>query len=465
MTARNMSTASADVKEEEPPKETKEVKIRVSVFFDGTLNNQTNIDQRLVSSSSDQLTAEEQKTAAELKAKMSPEEIAKSKGIYKKYTGQGSYENGYTNVVKLERYIVAERSEGGEYNYRLKVYVEGPGTRDVKSDKMFGYAIGTGVSGVRKKVQIGIDKVVSNIRANHSDKADRIARLTLDVFGFSRGAAAARNFIHEALLESESVAERLKGNGFKVGEVEVQFAGLFDTVSSHGLSFANDVKALNLYAVSHAKKAIHLTAADEHRENFALTTIKSAGGKGKEIYLPGVHSDVGGSYRDGQPETQDVYWTMGENAREKAEQEMTRLVAAGWFTREELKLTESRLDRAGGKASIKEANLNGSRASISNMYSRIPLHLMARYAKEQAIDFKEDLQRDERVPDDLSDVKGKIDGYADSVGSSKPEDWHHNEEWLKKLRHRYFHFSARLEIGNGPNIVKGKRQRIYYDDV
>ncbi len=47
---------------------------------------------------------------------------------------------------------------------------------------------------------------------------------------------------------------------------------------------------------------------------------------------------------------------------------------------------------------------------------------MARYAIEQSIKFKEDLQDDEKIPDELNDVKAKIDGYADGVGASKPED-------------------------------------------
>ena len=37
---------------------------------------------------------------------------------------------------------------------------------------------------------------------------------------------------------------------------------------------------------------------DEFRENFDLTNIDSAGFKGLEITLPGVHSDIGGSYRN-----------------------------------------------------------------------------------------------------------------------------------------------------------------------
>jgi len=33
---------------------------------------------------------------------------------------------------------------------------------------------------------------------------------------------------------------------------------------------------------------VHLVAAEEHRKNFALTTIHSDEGKGREIFLPGV---------------------------------------------------------------------------------------------------------------------------------------------------------------------------------
>ena len=43
---------------------------------------------------------------------------------------------------------------------------------------------------------------------------------------------------------------------------------------------------------------MHLVAAEEHRKNVSLTDIASAGSKGRELFLPGVHSDIGGDYRD-----------------------------------------------------------------------------------------------------------------------------------------------------------------------
>ena len=82
--------------------------------------------------------------------------------------------------------------------------------------------------------------------------------------------------------------------------IEIKFAGLYDTVvsivGSQHLFWSGNKS--NQRAVSLATKSVHLAAAEEHRKDFPLHTIKSAkdNGKGKEFYLPGVHSDVGGSY-------------------------------------------------------------------------------------------------------------------------------------------------------------------------
>ena len=274
--------------------------------------------------------------------------------------------------------------------------------------------------------------------------------------------------IHEALLEANSVAQQLKDKGYQVGKVEVCFAGLYDTVSSHGLSFSDDTRALNLDAVSHAKKVIHLVAADEHRENFSLTTIKSADGKGREIYLPGVHSDVGGSYRDGASEDQDIYWTMGAQAEEETKKQMEELVAAGWYTKEELAVKQSLLER-GAKHTVKEVNLHAKRSSIHNHYSRIPLHIMAKFARENNIAIKRKLEKNEDIPIELSTAQQAIHEYVDKhkgkgAYTSKSDDWQDKKlTWLPALRHNYFHFSARLEIGNGPRFKDGKRTRQYYD--
>ncbi len=452
------------VPEPEPKEdeEQKKVNIRCSVFFDGTLNNRTNIEQRLVSADAKSLTEEERVTAAELKNKMSDEELIAAKGIYKKRSGTSSYENGFTNVVKLERYIETEPTE--LYEIVLASYIEGAGTQDKGKDKMRGYAIGTGPTGVWKKVEKGMEDVVNQIKNNHINKKIKIEKFTLDVFGFSRGAATARTFIFQALLDSESIKQNLLNLGYEIGKTEVCFAGLYDTVSSHGLSFTNDTGALKLDAVAHAKEALHLAAADEHRENFSLTDIRSAG-NGVQIFLPGVHSDIGGSYREGVGEDHDIFWTMGKNAEERANQDKASLVAAGWYKEDEISMDLGCI----GRNDTPQVNLHATRDSISNLYSRIPLQLMAKFARRNEISIKGRLESVENIPSALVTVKQEVDAYVSKhegkgAFSSQPQDWHDSDRsWLRDLRYGYFHFSARLEIGNGPNFENGRRVRQYLD--
>ena len=457
------------VEEEEPKEDEKKIKIRYSVFFDGTLNNRTNIDQRLVSTDKSDLDEDERRAAEELEKKMSVEDIKKAKGIYKKFKeGGNSYENGYTNVVKLERHVDTN-SPPKDYQLMLKTYVEGPGTRDKKKDDAIGYGLGMGfLSGVKKKVTQGVKDVVNKASLNIRRKDVMIEKLTLDVFGFSRGAAAARHFIYKAILVENSVKKMLRDKGYKVGKVEVCFAGLFDTVSSHGFKFSNDTAELSLDSIVHAKQVVHLAAADEHRENFSLTTTESAKSKGGiEIFLPGVHSDVGGSYREGASENHDIFWTMGGNGEEEAKAQIRELVDAGWYKEDNLTIKKS-TRRPGGKHTLKEVNLHAERSNISNQYSRIPLHIMAKFTRENEITLNPKLDYDEKIIPELNVVKIEVDKYVNQhkgkgAYTSKATDWHDNTRaWLCDLRYGYFHFSARLELGNGPRYINGKRERMYY---
>ena len=93
---------------------------------------------------------------------------------------------------------------------------------------------------------------------------------------------------------------------------------------------------------------------------------------------------------------------------------------------------------------------------------------MAKYARKNKIMIKSKLEKVENVPPELSTVQQELLGYVGKhegkgAYSSNAEDWHDNErKWLRDLRYRYFHFSARLEIGNGPRYINGKRQRGEY---
>ena len=78
------------------------------------------------------------------------------------------------------------------------------------------------------------------------------------------------------------------------------------TKGRQGLSFGSSVAELGLALGGVPQQVVHLTAGDEYRENFSLTDITSSIGSGYELTLPGVHSDVGGSY--GKITNEEEHW-------------------------------------------------------------------------------------------------------------------------------------------------------------
>nr|WP_318381664.1 DUF2235 domain-containing protein [uncultured Enterobacter sp.] len=136
-----------------------------------------------------------------------------------------------------------------------------------------------------------------------------IVKVQFDVFGFSRGAAAARHFANRVLNQDGEIAAAInKGldlaghHGKPAGEV--RFLGLFDTVAAIG-------SLLNFYSLndrsnpgvdlelrpSVAQKVFQISAMHECRYNFSLNSIK---GMWPELALPGAHSDIGGGYNAGE---------------------------------------------------------------------------------------------------------------------------------------------------------------------
>ncbi len=507
MSADNLPKATPPADPEEPQEEKPKVKIRCGVFFDGTLNNRTNINQRLVAISEDKttdkkLTDEELAVVQDVKSKMSDEDILNAMVLYDKYKADdpnddNSYEAFYSNVVKLERHL--DTTGDAEYQHKLKVYVEGSGSINKGKDDWKGFAFAKGMAGIEKKVDWGLEKVLVAIKDSHRRKEEPITLITLDVIGFSRGAAAARYFIHRALYDYDGAKYRayqetikqsgdpdigayldalkalqavkaaLQDNGYTVGEVKICFAGLFDTVSSFGYLLplnSNNTEDLSLDAVKLAEEAVHLVSADEHRTYFSLTNIASAGGNGREVYLPGVHSDIGGGYRETGDEQQVIY----RGFKAQAEADRQRLIKTGWYTEEEIKLKV--LGPVGPKSPTLLAQTEVTRPGISGHYNRIPLHLMAGYARKKKIVFKGALDKDEKVPEDmLGDTQQKIKDYVaqhDGLGARTSEakhwlddkDWDEDKRrWMRRLRHDYFHFSAKIKMGHTPRIEGGERVR------
>lgn len=126
-------------------------------------------------------------------------------------------------------------------------------------------------------------------------------------------------------------------NGLKYDKIMFQFAGLYDTVSSYWFPHFDDVIQLDLKAIGHAHMAYQIQSADEFRFNFDIINIKSTGIRGFESILPGVHSDIGGSYRE-FTEEESLLYIGTENSCIKFQ---NILIEEGWFTKKQLSIIQT----------------------------------------------------------------------------------------------------------------------------
>jgi len=441
---------------DEPKKENETFKesMRVSLFFDGTANNRTNV----------QLGKEGKRP------------------FLGKITSQlaGSYENDYSNIAKLEGCYVKDE----QADHSTSIYVEGIGTRDGRSDSLMGLAFGKGGTGVIAKVKKGIGLILMRIKKKIRKKGKQIDYIYLDAFGFSRGAAAARYFIYAAMEDAgKTLKDQLEKDKYTLHQaIEVKFIGLFDTVASYGLKHKNDTEDLHLDSITLADYVLQLAAADEHREKFRLTNIKSSvdESKGCEIFLPGAHSDIGGGYVDGADEGRILFMkldglvgvggTIDDNAERAAlKREKKWLIEEGWCTEEkEIEAINDLVYDPQGMVYFR-GELRVTRGKIHNTYSLIPMHIMAEFAKVK--DVVLDLSR-HPIPSALDSVKTEIYGKRPNPGSTGTflnKAWSPPSEEIKKLRHGYCHLSAYYgTLSNNPQFTKdgpvyGIRERIIQD--
>jgi hypothetical protein len=502
------------------------INVTMSMFFDGTGNNKNNTDARAAAN------------------KMTDKNQEK-KTAYEQNTDHksSSYENDYSNVARLWKNFTENQGK-----YVLKYYVEGIGTENLKADDSKGTATGSGNTGVPARIKKSCQWMADKLNTLAKNKNTHVIdNLIIDVFGFSRGAAAARHFIYEvtkAAYKAESVTTYIPGGEFSAGEtitsykddmhnptdftefpmrgylgaycknyqlqinnVVIRFAGLFDCVASYnqGLflpgmgsdtasQFKKNTAELHLNAVALARKVIHFTAADEHRGNFPLTTIASAGNKGQSFSLPGVHSDVGGCYIDNMNE---IETDIDSGSDIDMETEQQGLIAQGWYNKDELTTTIN---------SIYDTpifELSGHRKSVRNTYSFIPLHFMCRHA----IEFTKKNTPDNVIPFDQgkiedpssnTSIKGDklleaintilekqvfengpplvFKNYKDvlnqhnaTVSSPKPPGANTemaNQQNLRLLRHGYLHWNANYDTVYGvlhpmyPRLVNNHTERL-----
>ncbi|MDV6167377.1 DUF2235 domain-containing protein [Flavobacterium sp. DG1-102-2] len=435
------------------------VEIRIGVFFDGTQNNRDN------SRAGGRDPHHKTRTNAEILT-------------YQEYSNKDddSYCNDLSNVARKE---IHYKEDTG--NYISKIYIEGIGTRNGGADsdditEHTGVAYGSGDTGVREKVRKGCEEVVKKVNELRGRK--KVTNLILDVFGFSRGAAAARNFVHEVnkgpykpksgsagkagTVYTDSFGKRvttgandlpkwghigmtLKSDIENIQTITVRFLGLYDTVSSYdphasqvttSPNFDNDVSELFLNDLR-AKKIIQLAASDEHRENFMLTPCSAAGGT--DFYLPGVHSDIGGSYTNNIEEKNIQIMDFDNKPGDGRDNEdyerilnndLNNLIEQAWFRPEQVTRPNYWLETY------------VTRAKISNRYSHVTLNVMADLVNHNYSDTVDigRLTTDYEIPTGAGDAYFSLDltkvrdRLIDFVYGRKPKMVYYTNRELDKFK-------------------------------
>ena len=234
-----------------------------------------------------------------------------------------SENNTITNVVKLHDLY---RQQG---SIQTRIYHHGVGTdssapRGVgTADRAYDWRGNAFGAGGKARVAWGLQQLSEFF----SRGTNHLAREKLfDTYGFSRGAAIARDFVNN--VRTKGLDNLSRRNGWKyrsVGRAVIRepayhrhsgviawFLGVFDTVASFGLGgleSGNDLAGYDLF-VDHTwvRRTVHMAGEDEIRGNFPLSSLfmdpNNAGSQRPsayrdvmiEVWYPGVHSDVGGGY-------------------------------------------------------------------------------------------------------------------------------------------------------------------------
>lgn len=471
--------------------------VRLNLFFDGTQNNKTNTEAGKEHENSNHL--------------------------------DDSYTNDYSNVAR--GYDAVDPNKENQ----IRIYIEGIGTEDSESETTFfgnmpdnsGIPLGEGARGVKAKVTKACFLAAKNLKKYARKKMV----LEVNVYGFSRGATAARHFLHVATtpavthtpaLSSEETAlppYGLKGvtysktdetdalvkkhgffgaclaaQGFNPNEIIFRFVGLYDTVAAYGVNHRgtevfgfsiidNDTKQLGLDAVKKASFVLQFAADDEHRDNFDLTNIDSAGINGLEITLPGVHSDIGGCYVENDSERVDLFYEPYFNR--ECEKFKQILIEEGWYSPDQLHIIHSytkdftqKVPEEYNDNPVGYYGLVGIKKAAHRTYDKVALNRMFHYSKQFDVTYLSKKIEQNKIQEPfLMDVDKQLVHYINTcthlrnqyvkrfntgeniekeyvteVKKIHYKDFIHAND-LKTLRREYLHWSASAtKFGLGPRV-------------
>lgn len=463
--------AVAESEHQVAKKTKREITFTIGVFFDGTGNNAANTQSVLKAYTARHYDLNDPE-AESILAKCTREDFGISG------SGATSYTGYYTNIHWLSA-LYKQTISADNSAVQTRIYIDDIGTDAGKPDSKLGQGFGISDTGVVAKTDKAVaelgDVLNQNIRGIRRQLTNCnlvIKSLQFDIFGFSRGAAAARHFanriqsgdpaiigvIHRAIAGSVF-------NGSPSGKT--RFIGIFDTVAAIGTP-ANglnprsaDTGRLTLtLRPGVAEKVFHITAENECRFNFCLNSVKPAW---PELVLPGAHSDIGGGYLPvtkedlflTRPATETVpYSQPGEKTRAYRQAvaqlpilDKSPCLAPLLRTNDISAETwcDDRLppDRYGQMQKRSYAALTIRNRTVRNDWSRVVLRVMLEAAQDAGVVFAPISSKDKElsIPDELVPLldKALVMGKAARSGQT-PQTFSLDE--LDVIAKKYIHCSA-----------------------
>ncbi|MFK0380209.1 T6SS phospholipase effector Tle1-like catalytic domain-containing protein [Pandoraea sp. NPDC090278] len=163
----------------------------------------------------------------------------------------------------------------------------------IRDSEMIGGAMGLGWDA---RLEMAETDFRNSLKFNH-----KVKRIDVAVFGFSRGATLARAFVNRLLAKctfKDNVPHwpcptAVDGES---APLHFRFLGLFDSVESVGLP-AHNLSSMQTEIPEQVDRCLHFVASHELRACFPLAPVRNSAGSHEEIVFPGGHSDVGGGYR------------------------------------------------------------------------------------------------------------------------------------------------------------------------
>ena len=460
-----------------------------------------------------------------------------------------------TNVAALST-LTKNRKEAkdGIQKYYYNIYIEGPGTYynegqawyekiiNYPADKissLVGSALGRWNQGVIAKVSKSVSMIHTFLNGHTQKDERKTTKLHFNVFGFSRGAACARLFAYLVARAKDgysSIKYESYFNDYLEGAAKslykgklcflddftpvnriVEFLGIYDTVSSIGITdsgTANNGKTdvrdylqyhqmnahdYGLFSphLSNVKRTFHICAMDEFRKNFAITDVgKNVPATCIEAFVPGCHSDIGGSYEEDADKTGCLKHTINGKptkmmmkdprypARGTGNVNKENLLSLGWAVEKGFwgtvgdgvtSLFEYDRDPAMNffqdTISFKRDVKRGlSNITLKMMWQRVNNDVMQVWGSKPFSNYQQ--LTDFIVPKELRPYANLMDSSKLSYGKRY---WiipggSLNSESYRLLRSQYIHFSATDRLGtslvNAPNWKDNLLCRIvYHGDV